>query len=99
MVGILIRTRTGLEVFGTNTRIEETAMPAAAPGDALEVEFAFDCSLTPQEYTLTVATQHPSGHSHDWLDDVISFRVVDAKARAGVANLPVEVQVRANPPA
>ncbi len=94
MVGILIRTRTGLEVFGTNTQVERTPLPACGPGDAVEVEFRFECRLTPQEYTLTVATQHPSGHSHDWLDDAIAFRVVDTKARAGVANLETTVRVR-----
>ena len=93
MVGILIRTRTGLEVFGTNTKVEETPLPACAPGDSIEVEFSFECHLTPQEYTLTVATQHPSGHSHDWLDDAIAFRVFDPKTRAGVANLDTTIKI------
>jgi lipopolysaccharide transport system ATP-binding protein len=94
MIGVLIRTRTGLEVFGTNTKIEEVALPACGPGDRIEAELSFECALTPQEYTLTVATQHPSGHSHDWLDDAIAFRVLDARARAGVANLPVDIKFR-----
>ena len=98
MVGILIRTRTGLEVFGTNTKVEETPLPPCSPGDSVEVEFSFECRLTPQEYTLTVATQHPSGHSHDWLDDAIAFRVLDAKARAGVANLETTVSVKRSDP-
>ena len=93
MVGILIRTRTGLEVFGTNTKVEETPLPACRAGDVVDVEFSFECRLTPQEYTLTVATQHSSGHSHDWLDDAIAFRVLDVKARAGVANLETRVSV------
>ncbi|MBI1357953.1 MAG: ATP-binding cassette domain-containing protein [Acidobacteria bacterium] len=99
MVGVLVRTRTGMEVFGTNTKIEETPLPACREGDRLDIEFQFECALTPQEYTLTVATQHPSGHSHDWLDDAIAFRVLDARARAGVANLAVTVQVKTSPAA
>lgn len=94
MIGILLRTRNGLEVFGTNTSIEQADLPAVQPGDELEVEFEIACLLTPQEYTLTVATQHPSGHSQDWLDDAISFQVLAEKRRAGVADLPVEVRVR-----
>ncbi len=94
LIGILVRTRTGLEVYGTNTKIEETPLPACKQGDELEVEFSFNCALVPQEYTLTVATQHASGHSHDWLDDAIAFRVVDARQRAGVANLETAVVVR-----
>jgi ABC-type polysaccharide/polyol phosphate transport system ATPase subunit len=93
MVGILIRTRTGLEVYGTNTKVEETPLPPCGPGDSIEVEFSFECRLTPQEYTLTVATQHPSGHSHDWLDDAIAFRVIDTKVRAGVANLDTTIKI------
>ena len=57
------------------------------------MEFSFNCSLVPQAYTLTVATQHASGHSHDWLDDAIAFQVLDARHRAGVANLDTNVSV------
>ena len=50
---------------------------SSRPGEELEVDFRFDCWLTPQQYTLTVATQNADGTSHDWLDDVIAFDVVD----------------------
>ena len=94
MAGILIRTRNGLDAFGTNTKAEGIRLPPCAAGDALEIEFAFDCLLTPQEYTLTVAAQHPSGHSHDWLDDAVAFHVLDDARRAGIANLPTKIGVR-----
>ena len=92
MVGILIRTRIGMDVYGTNTRLEQVELGDFAPGDELETQFTFDCWLTPQEYTLTVATQNADGSSHDWVDDAIAFEVVDAKAVAGVANLRAEVK-------
>ena len=95
MVGILIRTRIGMEVYGTNTRIEGVPLGEFEPGDELEVDFQMECWLTPQEYTLTVATQNADGTSHDWLDDAIGFEVVDARvAAAGVANLRAQVQWR-----
>ncbi len=97
MVGMLIRTRTGMDVFGTNTRLENVKVPSCRMDDTLEVEFSFNCWLTPQEYTLTVATQHPDGHSHDWLDDVITFRVLDPRQLAGVANLHPTVECRLTP--
>ncbi len=97
MVGMLIRTRSGMDVFGTNTRLENVKTPSCRMGDDLEVEFSFNCWLTPQEYTLTVATQHPDGHSHDWLDDVITFRVLDPRQLAGVANLHPRIECRLNP--
>jgi hypothetical protein len=92
MVGMLIRDRIGMEVYGTNTRIEGIELGRLAPGDELEVRFCFDCWLTPQEYTLTVATQNADGTSQDWLDDALRFEVVDARAAAGVVNLRSRVE-------
>ncbi|MBI3934039.1 MAG: ABC transporter ATP-binding protein [Acidobacteria bacterium] len=94
VVGIMIRTRIGMEVFGTNTELEEAPLGPAGRGESLEVNFQFACWLAPQEYTLTVATQSPDGSSHDWLDDVLSFQVIDVRRVAGVANLRASVTVR-----
>jgi lipopolysaccharide transport system ATP-binding protein len=94
MVGILIRTRIGMDVYGTNTRIEQLSLGRMAAGDELEVDFHIDCWLTPQSYTLTVATQSADGSSHDWLDDAIAFDVVDTRVAAGVANLRAKIQWR-----
>ncbi len=91
MVGILIRTRIGMDVYGTNTRLEQIELGDFEAGEELEVEFHFDCWLTPQEYTLTIATQNPDGSSHDWVDDAIAFEVMDAKSTAGVVNLRARV--------
>ena len=94
MVGILIRTRIGMDVYGTNTRIEKMHLGSYQAGEELEVDFHFACWLTPQSYTLTVATQNPDGSSHDWLDDVIPFDVVDTRVAAGVANLRARIEWR-----
>jgi lipopolysaccharide transport system ATP-binding protein len=94
MVGILIRTRIGMDVYGTNTRIENANLGDFQAGDELEVDFRVECWLTPQPYTLTVATQNSDGSSHDWLDDAIAFDVVDTRVAAGVANLRAKVEWR-----
>jgi lipopolysaccharide transport system ATP-binding protein len=94
MVGILIRTRIGMDVYGTNTRIEQMELGEFAAGDELTVDFHLECWLTPQQYTLTVATQNSDGTSHDWLDDAIAFDVVDTRVAAGVANLRARVEWR-----
>jgi len=96
MVGILIRNRIGMEVYGTNTRLEHVELGSFEAGDVLEVSFCFECWLTPQQYTLTVASQNADGSSHDWLDDVIAFDVVDTRVAAGVANLRAKVKWRAS---
>ena len=96
MVGILVRTRIGMDVYGTNTRIENTELGDFEAGQLLEVDFGIECWLTPQQYTLTAATQNADGSSHDWLDDAIAFDVVDARVAAGVANLRAKVEWRAS---
>jgi ABC-type polysaccharide/polyol phosphate transport system ATPase subunit len=94
VVGILIRNRIGMDVFGTNTRLEQIELGRFEAGENLEVEFELDCLLSRQEYTVTVATQHWNGLSQDWLDDVLEFRVVDTKDVAGVLNLNTRVHHR-----
>jgi homopolymeric O-antigen transport system ATP-binding protein len=94
MVGILIRNRIGMEVYGTNTGIERVDLGAFEPGEGLDIDFQFDCWLTPQHYTVTVATQYPDGSSRDWLDDVISFEVLSLRQAAGVTDLRAHVAWR-----
>lgn len=97
VVGVLIRNRLGIDVFGTNTRIEGIDLGNIAAGQIFEVDFTFDCLLTRQDYTLTVATQHREGYSQDWLDDVLSFSVTDARDVAGFANFKTKVDFRRIP--
>jgi lipopolysaccharide transport system ATP-binding protein len=94
MVGILVRTRIGMDVYGTNTRIEQMPLGNFQAGDELEVDFHLEAWLTPQSYTLTVATQNADGTSHDWVDDAIGFEVVDTRVAAGVANLRAKIEWR-----
>ncbi len=92
VVGVLVRNRQGMDVYGTNTRLEGRHLGVFRKGDRLQIEFRFECRLAQQEYTLTVATQHWDGASQDWLDDVLSFRVVDEKGGAGVVNFETDIR-------
>jgi len=92
VVGILIRNRIGMDIFGTNTRLERAELGDFEAGDEIEVEFEIDCLLSRQEYTVTVAVQYWNGLSQDWLDDVLDFRVEDTKDVAGVLNLNTRVR-------
>jgi lipopolysaccharide transport system ATP-binding protein len=94
MVGILIRNRIGMEIYGTNTRIEQVDLGAFEPGEELDIDFQFECWLTPQHYTVTVATQYSDGSSHDWLDDVLSFEVLAHRQAAGVIDLRARIEWR-----
>ncbi len=87
-----IRNRIGMDIFGTNTRLERAELGDFEPGEEIEVEFELDCLLSRQEYTVTVAVQYWNGLSQDWLDDVLDFRVEDTKDVAGVLNLNTRVR-------
>ncbi len=93
VIGILIRTRIGMEVFGTNTELEGLSFGPAAAGDNKTLTFRFSCQLCPQSYTVTAASHDPDGVWHEWVEDAISFTVADTRYTAGVANLHAKVEL------
>ena len=93
VIGIMIRTRVGFEVYGTNSELENVSLGAQQAEATVKLEFAFQCELCPGDYTLTAACHDPDGAAHDWLDDAISFTVADTRYTAGVANLHARVKM------
>lgn len=91
VVGIMIRTRVGFEVYGTNTELEKVKLGPVAAGQTRSVNFEFRCELCPQDYTLTAASHDPDGVWHDWMEDALAFTVTDSRYTAGVANLRARV--------
>jgi lipopolysaccharide transport system ATP-binding protein len=87
VIGMLIRTRIGFEVYGTNTELEKLPLGPCASGETLAITFRFRCDLCPQEYTITAASHDPDGIWHDWMEDGVAFSVSDTRYTAGVANL------------
>jgi lipopolysaccharide transport system ATP-binding protein len=93
VIGIMIRTRIGLEVYGTNTELEKVSTGSCAAGVRMQIDFAFRCDLCPGEYTITAASHDTGGTAHDWLDDAVAFSVTDSRYTAGVANLRAKVTI------
>ncbi|MEZ5352735.1 MAG: Wzt carbohydrate-binding domain-containing protein [Bryobacteraceae bacterium] len=93
VIGIMIRTRIGFEVFGTNTELEQVKLGPVLAGETRTVTFALHCSLCPQEYTLTAASHDPNGVWHDWMEDAVAFCVAAPRYTAGVADLRATVEV------
>jgi len=93
VLGILIRTQIGFEVYGTNTELERLKLGPRAAGDTVTLSFRFLCDLCPHPYTLTVASHDPDGTAHDWLEDAVAFTVTDDRYTAGVANLRAKVEI------
>jgi lipopolysaccharide transport system ATP-binding protein len=80
--GLLIRNRQGIEIAGTNTRIEEHPLSSPRAGK-LRVRYRFPCRFTRGDYTITLATQDLDGNRHDWRDDLLEFSVADRRDYAG----------------
>ena len=98
VIGMLIRTQIGFEVYGTNTELEHVTIGPRKAGDTVTVVFQFLCDLCPQAYTLTLATHDPDGTAYDWLDDAVAFTVADERGTPGVANLRAKVSVETEKP-
>ncbi len=92
VVGIMIRTRIGLNVYGTNTELEQLRLGPVEPGAGVRVTWRFRCDLCPGEYTVTAASHDPDGLWHDWMEDAVGFSVTDSRYTAGVANLRALVE-------
>ncbi len=92
VVGIMIRTRIGLNVYGTNTELEQLRLGPVETGDVVRVTYRFRCDLCPGEYTVTAASHDPDGVWHDWMEDAVAFSVTDSRYTAGVANLKAQVE-------
>jgi hypothetical protein len=97
VIGILIRTRIGLNVYGTNTELENIHFGPIREGDTARVTFRFNCELCPGDYTVTAASHDPDGVWHDWLEDAVAFSVADDRYTAGVANLRARVGLEVLP--
>ena len=93
VIGIMIRTRVGSEVYGTNTELEQLQLGPCAAGTTTQLEFAFRCDLCNNEYTITAASHDRDGVAHEWLDDAVAFVVADSRYTAGVANLRAKVSI------
>lgn len=93
VLGIMIRTQIGFEVYGTNTGLEGAEIGRCSAGETVTVLFAFCCELCPNAFTVTVASHDPDGTAHDWLDDAVGVTVTDNRYTAGVANLRAKVTV------
>jgi lipopolysaccharide transport system ATP-binding protein len=97
VVGIMIRTRIGLNVYGTNTELERLRLGPVGAGDRSQVTYRFRCDLCPGDYTVTAASHDPDGVWHDWMEDAVAFSVSDSRYTAGVANLRAQVSATTLP--
>ena len=87
VIGIMIRNRLGLDMYGTNTQLQDLELPGTEAGADLEVAFSLNCWLGAGDYGVTVAVHTADGISCDWIDDAAFFKVLGSRASIGQTNL------------
>jgi lipopolysaccharide transport system ATP-binding protein len=92
--GFLIRNRHGINMYGTNTQLQQVEVGPVHPEEIVEVTFAMNCSLAPDSYSIAVAAHSPAAVSFDWIDGVVFFHVMSAVPMEGVANLEATATAR-----
>lgn len=89
--GFLIRSQYGIQVYGTNTEQQHVSFGRIEPGEIVEVNFAFECSLGTDWYSISSAvhssTSVSDGVCYDWLDGALFFRVMSPILIEGLVNL------------
>lgn len=92
--GFLIRNRHGINIYGTNTQLQQVEIGPVARDEVVEVTFAMNCFLAPDAYSIAVAAHSPAAVSFDWIDGVIFFHVISSVTMEGVTNLSATVTTR-----
>jgi lipopolysaccharide transport system ATP-binding protein len=97
VVGLLIRDRLGLEVFGTNT-FHHGKVISVAQGVSYVAEFRLRLHLGPGSYSITAALTSAETHleqNYDWVDSFAVFEVINRTGTGfiGTAFLPTDVNV------
>lgn len=96
--GFIIRNRHGINLYGTNTRVQGVRDGRIKRGDVVEATFSFHCWLAPDLYSISIAVHSPAAVSFDWMDGALFFRIISQIPIEGVANLNATVTTqRINP--
>jgi ABC-type polysaccharide/polyol phosphate transport system ATPase subunit len=101
VAGFLIRNKHGIHAYGTNTKEQHIKLATVKAGESIGVNFAFDCWLGIDDYSISFAVHSSEGQAYDWLDGALFFRVISAVKTEGLANLHATatvVQEKSNAP-
>jgi lipopolysaccharide transport system ATP-binding protein len=85
--GFIIRNRHGINLYGTNTKVQGIKPGLIRRDERVETTFSFNCWLAPDLYSVSIAVHSPNSVSFDWMDGALYFRVFSAMPIEGVANL------------
>jgi ABC-type polysaccharide/polyol phosphate transport system ATPase subunit len=92
--GFLVNDSRGVHAYGTNTKEQQIDFGILRRGEMVEVNFAFDCWLGLDQFSVSLAVHSRDGVSYDWLDGVLFFRVTSPVLVEGIANLNATASAR-----
>tara|TARA_B100000315_G_scaffold212472_1_gene209864 strand:- start:7997 stop:9247 length:1251 start_codon:yes stop_codon:yes gene_type:complete len=97
-VGMVIKNRYGMEIYGTNTYHQGQYYEKLNKGERMIVAFTQKISLMPDDYFITVALHLGGIHlakCFDWWDNAASFKVLpSALPFSGIIDLNSEINTR-----
>ncbi|AXK70887.1 ABC transporter ATP-binding protein [Lysobacter sp. TY2-98] len=92
--GMMIKTKTGIDVAGTATAAEGDCIPVVEAGSTIEVAFRFRCALASGTYFLNAGVLAREAEGEDYVDrqiDVAMFRVLPSRlVLTGLVDLDFE---------
>ena len=96
-VGFLIRNHLGVDLAGTNTALEEVALPPFLPGDVYTFDFHLELpELYPAHFSFTPAVANGTLETYevcDWVENAITLQAEKGRLVYGYLHFPCEVRV------
>jgi len=99
IVSITLRNEAGLDVFSTNTRLEDTPVKDRSAGDRVMVDFTFRVPLKNGRYSVVASVSSSKAKKDtymDWIGVAAVFKMArpsDRGAFAGLVHLPTQVRL------
>jgi len=99
VVGIFIRDYYGIDLLGTNTRVEGVDLPVLEAGQCRSVEFSLRLPLLKGSYSITAAVRYDQDQPvfYDWKDNACIFEMLPPMERRIVnckLYLPIKVEIK-----
>jgi ABC-type polysaccharide/polyol phosphate transport system ATPase subunit len=98
IAGLTIRNAHGIDIFATNTSIENVGLPPAKKDDLFTFAFEFVVpNIAPHHYSLSPAVADGTMEAHvacDWIDNALVFHVEKTDYVIGIARVPFSIRYR-----
>ncbi len=96
VVGMMLRNRLGVDLYGTNTELQDLSIGPVHAGSEIDVRFRLNAWLGTGDYAVTLAVHTAEGVSCDWVDDAIFLKVLGSRKASGLTNLDAQVSLGAS---